>query len=88
MSELLLFRESFQIEERGTCSNLFDAHPPFQIDGNFGFVAGLDEMLLQSQERYAAPAAPTQDRYYIDLLPALPSVSPSGSVTGLRARRL
>ncbi|MEY4488313.1 MAG: hypothetical protein RIQ79_821 [Verrucomicrobiota bacterium] len=70
----------------GTYPNLFDAHPPFQIDGNFGFVSGLNEMLLQSQERYVDPAAPGQDCYYIDLLPALPAAWPSGSVKGLRAR--
>ena len=70
----------------GTYPNLFDAHPPFQIDGNFGFVSGVNEMLLQSHERYADPAAPYQDRYYIDLLPALPKAWPNGQVSGLRAR--
>ncbi len=70
----------------GTYPNLFDAHPPFQIDGNFGFVAGVNEMLLQSHERYAEPEAPSQDRYVIDLLPALPAAWPTGSVTGVRAR--
>jgi alpha-L-fucosidase 2 len=70
----------------GTYPNLFDAHPPFQIDGNFGATSGISEMFLQSQDRYTDPAALGQDRYYIDLLPALPSAWPSGSVTGLRAR--
>ena len=70
----------------GTYPNLFDAHPPFQIDGNFGFVSGVNEMLLQSHERYVDPAAPDKDRYYIELLPALPSAWRTGSVTGLRAR--
>ncbi len=65
---------------------MFDAHPPFQIDGNFGSTSGIDEMLLQSDQRYRDRPGDAEDRYYIDLLPALPSAWPEGSIHGLRAR--
>jgi len=70
----------------GTYPNLFDAHPPFQIDGNFGFVSGVNELLLQSQDRYVDADAPKEDRYYVDLLPALPAEWATGEIHGLRAR--
>jgi alpha-L-fucosidase 2 len=70
----------------GTYPNLFCAHPPFQIDGNFGFVSGVNELLLQSHETYIDPKAPNEDRYVIHLLPALPKAWNKGSIRGIRAR--
>jgi alpha-L-fucosidase 2 len=73
-------------EGGGTYSNMFDAHPPFQIDGNFGSTSGIDEMLLQSSQRYSETPGGVEDSYILELLPALPPLWPSGSITGLRAR--
>jgi len=74
---------SMDVEMRdrgGLYMNLFDAHPPFQIDGNFGATSGVTEMLIQSHLRDA------HGDFLQDILPALPSALSAGTVSGLKGR--
>ena len=78
----LLFRPAISSEGvtgGGSYPNLFDAHPPFQIDGNFGGASGIAGMLLQSQDKRGAAQT-------IDVLPALPSELPAGYINGICAQ--
>jgi alpha-L-fucosidase 2 len=73
-------QETDMRDRGGLYMNLFDAHPPFQIDGNFGATSGITEMLLQSHLR------DENGDFYQDILPALPSTLSSGKISGIKGR--
>ncbi len=73
--------QNVEMRDRGGLyMNLFDAHPPFQIDGNFGATSGITEMLLQSHLR------DENGDYFQDILPALPGALSSGKISGIKGR--
>ncbi|WP_345007848.1 glycoside hydrolase family 95 protein [Snuella lapsa] len=72
-------RKKSSYETGGLYKNMFDAHPPFQIDGNFGVTSGIVEMILQSHLR------DVRGNYFLDVLPALPNNLKDGKIKGLRA---
>ncbi len=73
-------KQDGQRYDGGLYANLFDAHPPFQIDGNFGATSGITEMLLQSHLK------DENGNYILDILPALPTALASGTIEGVCAR--
>ncbi len=83
--EILDYVDPEKSNHGGTYPNFFDAHPPFQIDGNFGATAGVIEMLLQSHNSSGVAKDKTIG-YELHLLPALPDAWSSGEVKGLKAR--
>ena len=76
------YRGKDAVHHGGTYPNLFDAHPPFQIDGNFGGTAGVCEMLVQS----SVDMTTKKPIYNIHLLPALPNAWANGEIKGIRTR--
>ncbi len=73
-------KETNYQDKGGLYNNLFDAHPPFQIDGNFGATSGITEMFLQSHLR------DENGDFYQDILPALPSALAFGKISGIKGR--
>lgn len=67
-------------------ADMLDAQPPFQIDGNFGGTSGIDECCCKARNANSETPSGIEDKYLIDLLPALPSAWPDSYMHGLRAR--